>query len=225
MDMVFGAGNWADLRMADGDAPFLPGSGHTFIYLEGGDETALELNNYLTTYRTEIEAFVSNGGHLIINAAPNEGGDIDYGFGGVLLTYPAYSDSVTAADPLHPVFVGPFTPVVTDYTGDSFGHAIIGGAVSPIIIGAVGDGQEGNVILGEMTYGSGLVLFGGMTTDNFHSPQPEAHNLLANIISYAKEGGSNPAVSVPLSESAKALLVLLFVAAAFAMLYRRRPAV
>ena len=113
MDAIFGAGGWDDLRMADGPGPFLPGAGHTFIFLEGGDDTANELNAYLTTYRTEIEAFVNAGGSLLLNSAPNEGGDIDYGFGGITLTYPASSSSVVADDAAHPVFSGPSTPVGT----------------------------------------------------------------------------------------------------------------
>jgi hypothetical protein len=62
MDLAFGAGNWSNLTMAGGVAPFLSGSGYQFIFLEGGDETAVELNNYLTANRTQIEAFVSAGG-------------------------------------------------------------------------------------------------------------------------------------------------------------------
>ncbi|MEQ8262193.1 hypothetical protein [Pseudohaliea sp.] len=188
MDTVFGAGGWDDLRMADGATPFTSGA-HDFIFLEGGDSTANELSTYLTTYRTEIEAFVSSGGALLLNAAPNQGGNINYGFGGVTLTYPAFTSDVVAASPGHPVFNGPFTPVVTSYSGSSFGHAIVGNGLSPIIIGAPGDTNEGETVLGERNFGSGLVLLGGMTTDNFHDPQPEAANLRANIIAYTAAGG------------------------------------
>jgi hypothetical protein len=193
MDQVFGSGNWSDLRMAGGVGPVAPGSGFSFVFLEGGDNSALELATYLDTHRAAIEAFVQNGGRLLLNSAPNEGGDIDFGFGGVTLTYPGFSDSVVAADPAHPIFVGPFTPVVTAYTGSHFGHAIVGPGISPIIIGAPGDGAEGETVLGELPFGSGAVLFGGMTTDNFHDPETEAANLRANIISYAALGATaNP---------------------------------
>lgn len=188
MDTVFGAGGWDDLRMADGAAPFTSGA-HDFIFLEGGDETANELSAYLSTYRTEIETFVSSGGALLLNAAPNQGGDIDYGFGGVTLTYPAFTNSVVAASAGHPVFNGPFTPVVTAYSANFFGHAVVGNGLSPIIIGAPGDGNEGETVLGERGFGSGLVVLGGMTTDNFHDPEPEAANQRANIIAYTAAGG------------------------------------
>lgn len=190
MDAAFGAGNWSDLTMAGGVAPFLPAAGYKFIFLEGGDGTAIELNDYLTANRTQIEAFVTAGGRLLLNSAPNEGGNITYGFGGVVLTYDSNesdanaSSSVVAANNLHPIFAGPATPVSTSYTGNSFGHAIVGAGVVPLIIGAPGDQVEGKTVLGEKKFGAGCVLLGGMTTDNFHDPQPDGHNLRINILSY-----------------------------------------
>ena len=82
MTAIFGpvGVGWDDLRMADGPGPFQ--GPYSFIFLEGGDDTAIELSNYLATYRTEIEGFVRQGGNLLLNSAPNEGGDIDFGFGG-----------------------------------------------------------------------------------------------------------------------------------------------
>ena len=189
METVFGNGGWADLRMADGAGPFTPGT-HDFIFLEGGDGTANELSAYLAANQAAIEAYVTAGGNLLLNSAPNEGGDIAYGFGGVTLTYPSFSDTVTAANPGHPVFQGPCVPVDTDYTGNWFGHAIVGGGISSIILGVGGD-PDGETILGEMDFGSGKVLFGGMTTDNWHDPQPEASNLTANIIAYTAGRGAD----------------------------------
>lgn len=212
MDAVFGAGGWDDLRMADGPAPFLPGSGHTFIFLEGSDGTALELDAYLIANRAAIEAFVSAGGHLLLNSAPNQGGNIDFGFGGVTLIDGDNPAAVVAANPIHPVFIGPYTPVVTAYTGSSFGHATVsGGGLSPIIIGAVGDPSAGLTVLGEKVFGSGLVLLGGMTTDNFHNPQPEAANLRANIIAHAATGAVAPptVAAAPVPALSHGALVLM----------------
>ncbi len=221
MDAVFGAGNWADLRMSGGAGPFTPGL-HNFIFLEGGDGTANELSAFLAANQAAIENFVSNGGTLLLNSAPNEGGNISYGFGGVTLTYPSFSSSVVAANPTHPIFIGPFTPVLTSYTGNSFGHAVVGGGISPIIIGAPGDSAAGLTVLGELSFGSGLVLFGGMTTDNWQSPQPEAANLRANIITYAS-GGGVPYTAVPVpSLSVWGLITLAALMLLFGFNIRRR---
>ena len=198
MDLAFGAGNWSNLTMAGGAAPFLPGSGYRFIYLEGGDRTAIELDNFLTANRPQIEAFVNAGGNLLLNSAPNQGGNIDFGFGGVTLTYPAHSSSVDAAVPTHPIFVGPIGPLPTSFTGGLFGHAVMGPSVSAIIVGAPGDSVAGQTVLGEKRFGAGCVLLGGMTTDNYQSPQPDAHNLRANILSY---GAANCAVPAAPTEA------------------------
>lgn len=222
MDQVFGAGGWEDLRMADGAGPFTSGE-HDFIFLEGGDDTAIELANYLAAHRTEIENFVTNGGTLLLNSAPNEGGDIDFGFGGVTLEEDEFSNSVIAADPAHPVFNGPVTPVQTTYTGGAFGHAIVGGGVSAIIIGAPGDPQEGLTVLGEASFGAGFVLFGGMTTDNFHDPEQEAANLRANIISYTAAGGNfTPSAPVPVPVPASPLWSLVLLVGLMSFFARRR---
>ena len=40
------------------------------------------------------------------------------------------------------------------------------------------------VILGQAQVQNGLMVFSGMTTDNFQLPQPAAHSLVENIIYY-----------------------------------------
>ena len=87
----------------------------------------------------------------------------------------------TPSTPAHPVFNGPFTPITTSFTGGSFSHASVhGGGISPILLDDTGDAS-----LAELRWGLGAAPFGGMTTDNFHQPQPEAANLRANILAYA----------------------------------------
>ena len=226
MNLAFGAGNWSDLTMAGGVGPFLAGSGYRFIYLEGSDATAIELNGYLTANRVQIEAFVNAGGNLLLNSAPNVGGNINFGFGGVTLTNAVFTRSVTAFDVTHPVFIGPATPVVTSYTGGWFGHAVVGGGLTSIIIGAPGDPGAGQTVLGEKSFGAGCVVFGGMTTDNFHLPQPQAHNLRANILTYGAAGCKALApvqpVSVPVGGPFVHLLMVFGLAGLGAFIFRRR---
>lgn len=224
MDEIFGAGNWADLRMADGAGPFQVGSGFRFIFLEGSDGSANELNAYLQAHSAQIEGFVSGGGRLLLNAAPNEGGNINFGFGGAELIYEAFTLQVVAADANHPVFQGPKTPVATAYTGNAFGHAILANGLTPIIIGAPGADEAGEIVLGEKGFGNGRVLMGGMTTNNFHSPSAEAANLRANIIFYAAEGAPPPP-PVPVPSVGLfgliALILLMLVAAGWSLVTRR----
>ena len=66
-------------------------------------------------------------------------------------------------------------------------------------------------------------LIDGMTTDNYHSPQPEAANLRANIIDYAFQGSMIPEQrSIPtLSEWGMIICALLLGCSALWYMRRR----
>ncbi len=180
MSRVFGSNNWQDLRFETVNSNQLFSPATTFIFMEGSDVDALELQAFLTANISAIQNWVSNGGSLFLNAAPNEGTGMSFGFG-VTLTYPDTTATGGAALLTHPIFNGPFTPVGTSWSGNSFAHATVSGNSLTTLIT---NSATGNIVLAEMAYGAGHVLFGGMTTDNFHTPQPQAGNLRANIIAY-----------------------------------------
>jgi hypothetical protein len=182
MSAVFGAGasDWFDLRYESVIAADLFNSTYSFVYMEGGDRNADELELFFSTHQTLVQNWVANGGNLLINAAPNEGNGMSFGFGGVNLNYPQFSGSATAVDPLHPIFAaGSYGTPGTSFIGYSFSHASVTGPLTPIITG------ESGTILGEADFGNGHVLFGGMTTNNFQYPTENSAALRANIIDYA----------------------------------------
>lgn len=181
MNLAFGAGSWDDLRYETANLATLFSPTTNFIFMEGGNGTANELETFLNANMLLIQGWVSAGGSLFINAAPNEGDGMSFGFG-VTLTYPDFdgSGTATAADPNHAVFNGPLAPVGTNFTGGHFTHATVtGGGLSPIILTG-----SGEYALAEMDWGLGHVMFGGMTLAFFHNPDPNAYNLRANILSY-----------------------------------------
>jgi hypothetical protein len=184
MDAVFGAGQWTPAGYNPAGAAAILGS--TFAWLEGSDYSANALAAFLTTHRTELENWVQAGGRLLVNAAPNEGGNITALFD-VTLNFDYWGDSsmferAVAADPNHPIFLGPYLPAATSYTGTYLGHAYVTGAgLTPIL---TGEGTDTRMLLAERRAGSGLVLFGGMAVDPFYQ-QPDGHNLRKNILSYA----------------------------------------
>jgi len=183
MNRVFGTNVWQDLRYETVNPAVLFNPAMHFIFLEGSDDNANALNAFLTANLSAMQSWVSNGGSLFINAAPNEGGNINFGFGVTLnWTNPATtSPSGTAVNPMNPIFNGPLTPVGTNWTGFWFSHATVSGTgLIPLIINT----NNGSIILGEKAPGSGHVLFGGMTEPAFHSPQPQGNNLRANILAY-----------------------------------------
>lgn len=151
-----------------------------FVYMEGGDDHAIPMKNFLDANITIIEDWVNNGGAIFFNAAPNYGGDIDCGMGGVTINYPVYSWVGDAIDPTHPIFNGPFTPVGLSWSGTYFAHSSVsGGGVTDIIMGDLGS------VLSEKAWGAGYVLVGGMTTTGWHTPSPECFNVRMNMFRYA----------------------------------------
>lgn len=185
MNAVFGVGNWIQGSFATPPGTiFAPGT--QFVFIDGSDANAIAMNTFMTANQALIENWVTNGGRLFLNSAPNQGGNMNWGFGGVTLDYNGGQATGNAVLPGHPIFQGPFVPVATNYTGSNFTHArIIGGATTPIME------AFGDVELSSKPWGSGLVLFGTMTQPFFHTPAPHAQNFRQNIIQFAS--GSNNA--------------------------------
>ncbi len=193
MDALYGAGNWSDLRFEDVDINDLLNN-HGFIYLEGGDAGANEMSAFLADNISAIENWVDNGGRLLMNAAPNEGGNIDFGFGGVQLVYPSFTEIAEASDAAHPIFNG----IATTYTGNWFGHSLICPAGMSAIMNA--QGAPDDVVLAEMAYGNGRVVFGGTTLPFFSEPswdpQPDFQMLANSIVAYAADGAAAIATDI-----------------------------
>ncbi len=183
MDNVFGVGGWNSGYFTSVDPLDAFGPDSKFVFLEGGDNHAIDLKDFLLVNMPLIESWVYNGGCLLLNAGPNEGGDIDFGFGGTTLDYapPYYDGAVVATDPSHPIFLGPYTPVGTSWTGNYFCHADVTGTCLTMLID---DGLHVTNIACEKKWGAGLVIFGGMTTTGWHSPFTNARNLRQNMFSY-----------------------------------------
>ncbi|MEZ5013491.1 MAG: GEVED domain-containing protein [Chitinophagales bacterium] len=182
MDEVFGVGEWSTTYFETCDPLEIFSTATCFVYLEGSDSHADELEAFLNANMTAIENWVASGGHLLINAAPNEGDGMSFGFDGVDLNYPWYTGTVNAVDPGHPIWSGPFTPLATSMTGGSYGHATVDCADCTNILVDAYDASR--YVLAEKYWGAGLVLFGGMTMTDFHSPALEAANFKRDVLSY-----------------------------------------
>jgi gliding motility-associated-like protein len=182
MDNAFGALGWTQesFEAAVPGTVFSPTT--SFVFLEGSDAHANELNTFLIANLGLIETWVNAGGSLLINAAPNEGGNINFGFGGTTLNYPSYHGTVNAVDATHPTFLGPLVPINTTMTGPYYAHGRITGAGLTNVLD-----NGASVILAEKGWGSGTVMFGGMTTANWHSPAPHARNYRTNIFVYLND--------------------------------------
>ncbi|WP_232364997.1 PEP-CTERM sorting domain-containing protein [Salinimonas marina] len=179
LDGVFGAGNWTDSTFESINVTNLFSSANDFIYLEGSDLNADALELFINTNSTAMQDWVFGGGRIFINAAPNEGDGMDFGFG-VSLHYPVYDNDVYGVNPAHAIFEGPYGSTGSNFQGTYFSH----GAVSGLEINAlIVDELTSDIVLGDMFYGTGYAVFGGMTTSNFQTPN--AFELRQNILHYA----------------------------------------
>lgn len=151
-----------------------------FVYLEGGDHEADAMEAFLGANSSLINDWVNSGGHLLINAAPNVGDGMKVGFG-VYLACQELSLTSTAADPGHPVYNGPFSPVGTEIGGNYFSMAyVLSGDMSPITINS-----WGNAVVAEKDVGQGHIVVGGITLPFWFFQQPDGYNYYDNLISYS----------------------------------------
>lgn len=185
MDLAFGSGQWDMEFFETTDAEAVFSSATSFVYIDGSDNGALELNDFLTDNLELVENWVNDGGMLLMNAGPNEGGDMDFGFDGSMLMYDSPSGSVDVVDVAHPAFVGPNSPTASTMTGSSYSHAHITGTGFTNVL--VNSTDATNVVLCEKTWGNGAVMLGGMTTNNFHLPAIESANWRANLLVYLSD--------------------------------------
>lgn len=189
MDNAFGPGGWTqeNFETVDVGAVFVPTT--SFVFMDGSDGQATELATFLNPINLMvIEDWVDAGGRLLINSAPNEAGDINFGFDGTILNYTGWgtlTNNVTAPDVLHPALDGPLVPTTPDMTGTYYAHAFIDGPGYTNVL--VDEFDATNVILAEKCWGSGRVMMGGMTTFNWHNPDPQAENFRANIMTYLND--------------------------------------
>jgi hypothetical protein len=185
MDDVFGQFSWRNRTFETVTISRLFSPSTAFIFMEGGDNNSNALSNFLTTYNSQLQSWVAGGGRLFINAAPNQGSNINMGFGITLNfngdDYSTGSDNGFAVDPNHPIFADNLQPVGISFSGgDAFSHGYLTGSGFNTIL----QDDQSRPVLVELRYGAGLVLIGGMTMDIFQSPWPNTHNLRTNIIWY-----------------------------------------
>ena len=197
MDGVFGSGNWDSLFLETALATDVFTATRHLVYLDGSDMGAPTLSSFLQVNQAAIEGWVAAGGHLFVNAAPSAGGNINCGFGNIMLNYGNYFSENGLVAAGNSLALGPYLPAGNSYRGSAFAHAAVTGAgLSPLI-----RGDAGTVLAGK-AWGSGYVLVGGMTCIVFQSPEVNVLNLRKNILAYVPSCSfTAPAIAIASASS------------------------
>lgn len=185
MDEVFGEGGWTEEFFDTLDPDSIFNVSTCFVYLEGGAYTSNEFKLFLTNNLPDIENWVASGGNLILNAAPYEGSNINLGFEGTTLVYPSYVYTAEQSTEFA-IFEGPHLPVGSVYYGwwYNFAHAkITGTGLTKLIEDYY---TPSTAVLSFKEWGSGMVLFGGMTPAEYSTPEDEVANLRMNMFEFMK---------------------------------------
>lgn len=208
MNGAFGAGNW-DRLSSYSNAMF--SGGYSFIFVDGGNDNS-NFSTWLAGGGTAaVEAYVTGGGALLLDAAPNYGTPpMQTGFGSQI-NYPNFSGAITVNAAGIAAGLSDFG-AGTAYTGSSFAHANVTGLTSLI------DG-EGGIVFAEGYFGAGHLSVSGETTTNFHYG-PDANQLRVNELVHAAGGAG--AVPEPASW---ALMLVGFGGLGVALRRRRTVAV
>lgn len=221
-DTVFGEKGWHESTFEKADESFFDPGKTDLLVIEGGDWMADQMAEYLNKNQDALAKFVYEGGRLVINAAPNTGGNIAMFGGAVGLSYGNegdYNYNATPTDFNQPIFNGPYGQVKS-LEGNYAGHATVWdktGLFQPLL-----KGENGGTMLAQASFGSGFALIGGMTTpwaENYSSDPGQWHTYNQNLLAYAANGkfagASTEAVPEPTSLAAIGL-------GAMALIRRRR---
>ena len=181
MTALFGAG-WDNLVFETVHPAQLFADGRVFVYLEGSDTMADELEAFLVANVTRAEKWVAKGGRLYVNSAPREGDGMGFPFGvDLVYTEESWSDDAVAVDPDEPAFAGPLPVETRVFTGEWSSHAFVSGKkLDPIL-----RDRAFRCALAMTRRGKGAALFGGLTTPNFWFPQPAAADLRHDALAHA----------------------------------------
>lgn len=186
MDTIFGSGYWTTMYYETANPAQLFSGNTAFVFMEGGDSSFTVFADFIANNFQQISTWVSSGGRLLIMSAPNDplqGATVALPDNVTLHSdafYESAASSAYAIDTTNTIFSSPYQAAY-NFSGNFFAHGYFTGTD----LNALMQSDLNEVVLGQDVIGSGLMVVGGMTTDNFQLPQPAAHALLENIIYYS----------------------------------------
>ena len=189
MDNVFGQSNWVAKTFTT-----LVLSDFKSIWIDGSDANTA-FPGWVNSHRAELETWVSNGGHLFLNAAPNYGPvTVDLGFNLNLIN----DFQITNSYSYHAVLTSSGQTALSGNNAASEIQTLMNPVASAIITDTVAPGDITSLIVGDDViptgdvlvsehWGKGFVVAGGLTVpwDWQAVGGGSEQTLLDNIVSYA----------------------------------------
>ena len=165
------------------------------VFIEGGDSYTSTMLTFLNSDWASIEAWISEGNTLIVNAATNEiYSKFEIGSSGIFSeriltnTMQAYVDATAYPDPphVHPLLTSEDYPAY--YSGDYYGSFVAHNVITGSYTSSVFTCSNGNTLV-EKTIGSGRLIVGGLTLPFFitysgWAPQPQCGNFLYSMLDW-----------------------------------------
>jgi hypothetical protein len=153
MNTAFGAGNWDKFN---GFNASVFSSGYSFVYLDGGDGISGEFDSFMGANLGALETFVSDGGHVMVNAARWTFTDTNTGNGTFLHLDNNYANaSFNGYLTLDGILAGlAGGGAGTSWSGNYFAHDVVNGLDDCLVTGDNGCvfGSKGsNLYVGSQT--------------------------------------------------------------------------
>lgn len=192
MDAVFGTGGWSKVQGFTA-AAFADSS---FLFFDGGDSNADEFGDFLAKNTDQFVNFLTSGGHVLTQVAPNQDTYDSYKLPGGLTvdgihgySYPTASDTAVLTGAGLAAGLGK-DGAGTAWSGGYFAHAAVTG-------GACLVEGNGGCVLASAAVGKGFLVGGGETPSVFHSDG--GFQLRVNEIKLAANRAGAGAVPEPTS--------------------------
>lgn len=155
MNAAFGSGNWDRINFG---AAY---SAYGMLYVDGGADTSTDFFNWVGANQSALEAYVTGGGVLFLNAAGWSADGTHNMLFGSTLTEDDFSSFGYAVNPADPLFTG----AGSSWEGSWFSHDSVGLAVG---MTALITGDASQTILASGSFGSGFYMLGGQTSTYYH---------------------------------------------------------
>ncbi|MDA8165882.1 MAG: PEP-CTERM sorting domain-containing protein [Desulfobacteraceae bacterium] len=187
-DDVFGAGNYVSYTYGAATPANIFNAANSFVMLEGGDGTDGTFASYVNTHYADVLSWVNDGGNLLLQSASWYRDPVTFGPATISGPQAELSNGGTLTADGMAAFT--FSPTPTYQTGNYLSHDYVTGAGLTTFM--VND--DGDATVAGRSYGSGYIMYSGLTTSNYHDSGP---GLVDNVIAYTAHQNAPAPVPEP----------------------------